>query len=126
MLLALALLILRTGHLPPAHSAAPSYAVTDLGTLGGSSQARALSDSSPVRVVGFSVTASGDTHAFLWSANSGIQDLGTMVIDPCSGVFTGTGFGYGINSAGQVVGVSSVAPPAICCHPDPVHYPNDI
>jgi len=83
-----------------APGATRSYAITDLGTLGGASaDARAINDAG--RVVGASATASGDTHAFLWTATGGIKDLGTL-----GGTFSRA---FGINSLGHVVGVSALA-----------------
>jgi len=83
-----------------APAATPSYTITDLGTLGGASaDARAINDTG--QVVGASATASGDTHAFLWTATGGIKDLGTL-----GGTFSRA---FGINSLGHVVGVSALA-----------------
>ncbi|SRR5712692_15303 len=76
-----------------------SFAVTDLGTLGGaSSGACGLNDRG--QVVGFSSLPNGESHAFLWS-DCGMTDLGTL---------PGLGFSEArnINSRGQVVGDSTV------------------
>ena len=43
---------------------------------GGTSSATDLNDND--RVVGFSTTASGNTHAFVWTTNGGMTDLGTL------------------------------------------------
>ncbi|NIN63846.1 MAG: HAF repeat-containing protein, partial [Anaerolineae bacterium] len=48
------------------------------------------------QVIGFSSTASGERHAFLWTAEEGMVDLDTLG-GPDS-------FAYGINEQGQVVG----------------------
>ncbi len=53
------------------------------------------------QVVGYSATASGDSHAFLYS-NDRMTDLGTL-----GG--KGDSAAYGINDAGQVVGTASTA-----------------
>jgi probable HAF family extracellular repeat protein len=50
---------------------------------GGTSAATDLNDPNPmptgvVRVVGYSTTSSGATHAFVWTANGGMTDLGTL------------------------------------------------
>jgi probable HAF family extracellular repeat protein len=49
-----------------AQPASEEHSITDLGTLGGSySQAVAINDRG--QVVGWSLTASGENHAVLWS-----------------------------------------------------------
>ena len=70
------------------------YTITDLGTLGGTySYARDINNSS--QVVGSSMTLSGYTHAFLYSAGT-MTDLGTLGGNSSDA--------YGINNNGQVVG----------------------
>jgi probable HAF family extracellular repeat protein len=49
--------------------------------------------------VGWSYTLAGKVHAFVWSSNKGIKDLGTLPGDAES-------VAYGINNLGQVVGYS--------------------
>lgn len=57
---------------------APSYGVTDLGTLGGaSSVAMTIEDGPFPALYGYSATASGDEHAFAGNAWS-LRDLGTL------------------------------------------------
>ena len=56
--------------------AAP-YTAQDLGTLGGSSYANGASADGNT-VVGSSVTAGGDAHAFVWTPAGGMRDLGTL------------------------------------------------
>ncbi len=78
------------------------YAATDLGTLGGAvSSAIGINDVG--QVVGFSLTASGDTRAFLWDENTTpkMTDLGALSGDDQSTA-------WDINEAGQVVGRSSL------------------
>jgi len=85
---------------------AVTYAVQNLGTLGGdSSQAQEVNDSG--LVAGFSWTVGDECHAFLYTDLNGdgvtdpgeMQDLGLLGALPPSQA-------YGINSAGQVVGYS--------------------
>ncbi len=52
-------------------------------------------------VAGWTFTASGQRHAFLWTPSGGMRDLGTL-----GGVVSNA---WGINGLGQVVGESSVA-----------------
>ena len=52
------------------------YNVTDLGTLGGNTYASAINSHGDV--AGNSATATGNDHAFLWTASGGMQDLGTL------------------------------------------------
>ena len=69
--------------------------MTDLGTLGGSSQANGINASG--QVVGWAETARGARHAFLYTGST-MTDLGTLggTISEASG----------INASGQVVGWS--------------------
>src|SRR3954453_7528805 len=83
--------------------AASAGSMTDLGTLGGAgSEAVAINDRS--QVAGMAATAAGDTHAFRWSASSGMQDLGTL-----------PGMAYSeavdINDSGQVLAAAKQTPP---------------
>jgi len=55
--------------------ALPNYTVTNLGTLGGDSGASGLNELG--HVVGGSVAADGQTHAFIWRPGTGIEDIGT-------------------------------------------------
>ncbi len=64
---------------PVRHAAFASAAppATDLGTLGGSTSF-AMDINNRGVVVGYSETASGTTHAFRWTAATGMTDLGTL------------------------------------------------
>lgn len=75
--------------------ALPAYTITDLGTLGGSLSA-AMDINARGEVVGRSYTASGLTHAFLYS-NGLMNDLGAA---------GGSSYSEGINDHGQIVGSS--------------------
>jgi probable HAF family extracellular repeat protein len=73
-------------------------AVTDLGTLGGvASNANAINNAG--LIAGQSQVPNGDWHAALWR-RGGIKDLGNFASDPY-------GSATGLNSRGQIVGVSS-------------------
>jgi probable HAF family extracellular repeat protein len=88
------------GTLATAPSAsAAAYTIVDLGTLGGTtSTARAVNLNG--QVVGWSATASGRNHAFLWQ-DGVMTDLGTL-----GGVES---YAFDINDHGQVVGWSYTA-----------------
>jgi probable HAF family extracellular repeat protein len=91
-----------------------SYAITDLGTLGGAnSNATAINSAvngHPVQVVGSANTAAGAEHAFLWTpgatngvpSNPQMQDLGTLPGFPNSEALA-------LNNTGQVAGEVSDA-----------------
>src|SRR5207253_10837237 len=58
-------------------SATSSYAITDLGNLGGSfAVARGIDDAG--QIVGVSETGAGQLHAFVWTIAPGMTDLGTL------------------------------------------------
>lgn len=79
----------------------------DLGTLGGSSStAYGINDNG--QVVGQSDISSQSSHAFLWDADNGMQDLGTLDSYNGPGTFKGYDSSYAssINNQGQIVGAS--------------------
>jgi probable HAF family extracellular repeat protein len=81
--------------------------LTDLGTLGGMyAQAWAINDFGFVtgnsEISGFhTVISSGLTHAFIWSADTQMIDLGTLAGD--------YSYGTGINEKNHVVGYSTIS-----------------
>ena len=79
---------------------AQDISVTDLGTLGGTySSAAAINNLG--QVVGDSYTASGESHAFSWTAAGGMVDLGTLGGTDSNAT--------AVNDLGQVVGRSTTA-----------------
>jgi len=71
----------------------PTYSMTDLGTLGGTTLAFGISDTG--LIVGTSARADGIGRAFLWKKGA-MTDLGTL-----GGQYSGA---YGVNDEGEVVG----------------------
>jgi len=83
-------------------SAAQSYTVMDLGTLGGF-YSLPIAMNNVGQVVGQSTLSShpySPYHAFVWSTSSGMQDLGLLNGGDYTSVATG------INNSGEVVGAS--------------------
>jgi probable HAF family extracellular repeat protein len=77
-----------------ANGAVAQTVAVDLGTLGGTAgQAAAVNSSG--QVAGSSTTASGEFHAFAWTAAGGMVDLGTL-----GGTYSEV---VSINETGQVV-----------------------
>jgi probable HAF family extracellular repeat protein len=73
-----------------------TYTLTDLGTLGGSPGGQAYAINEAGQVVGYTNTATSQTHAFLWT-DGVMTDLGTFPTGSSSKAF-------GLNNIGQVVG----------------------
>jgi probable HAF family extracellular repeat protein len=75
--------------------------MVDLGTLGGDTYAYAVNESGQVVGYSYIATPGADVgyHAFSWTANSGIVDLGTLGGDSTQAV--------AVNESGQVVGYSN-------------------
>jgi probable HAF family extracellular repeat protein len=74
--------------------------MTDLGTLPGDSSSYATGINASGQVVGYSGTAGGAQHAFLYS-NGMMTDLGTLG--------GGSSWATGINNGGEVAGYSTIA-----------------
>jgi probable HAF family extracellular repeat protein len=81
-----------------------SYALTDLGTLPGSTDSYAIALNDNGQVVGntYNRQTGKDYHAFIWDGSS-MQDLGVLSEGDSS-------WAYGINNAGVVVGYSASPP----------------
>lgn len=77
--------------------ASPRYTVTDLGTLGGASEAFVISNNG--KVAGRYATGVSTYQAFLWE-DGVMQGLGTLGGDSSEG--------YGVNDDGQVAGISKL------------------
>jgi probable HAF family extracellular repeat protein len=89
-----AILVVTLNNFQPAARQLATYAVTDLGTLGGR-RSVALGIDRHGRVVGYAETASGSVHAFL-AAGEQLFDLGTL-----GGLDS---YAYSINDLGVIVG----------------------
>jgi probable HAF family extracellular repeat protein len=82
----------------------PQYAVVDLGTLGGA-ESRAFAINESGQIVGWSTSADGRRHAFLWTADTGIVAIGERDGDVESAAFA-------INDAGLIAGDAAKIPGA--------------
>ena len=85
-----------------ARSSSSQWKALDLGTLGGAeADSYAVAVNNSGRVVGYSDTDGGFTHAFAWTVQGGIVDLGTLGESNSRAV--------AVNNGGQVVGDSDTA-----------------
>ncbi len=97
LLLALVATLASAALLASAAAAGGSaYTIINLGTLGGgNSYATSINDAG--QVVGYSYTAASYRHAFLWTEEGGMVDLGALST-------YGESFAEAVNASGQVVG----------------------
>jgi probable HAF family extracellular repeat protein len=86
-------------------ASAQLYTVTDLGTLGGTKSTAAAINGNG-QVAGSATVANGSYHAFSWSSDVGMLDLGVLHTGDTKS------YAYGINKLGEVVGASYGAPNA--------------
>lgn len=96
---------------PPTHAffSAPGTSLVNLGTLGGkNSYGFGINDNG--QVVGMSNTASGDTHAFLYTAWSGMVDLNVFLPPNVSYTLTSAA---GTNDADQITGSADIRTPRV-------------
>ena len=85
-------------------------AMIDLGELpGGVDESIAWDVNDHGQVIGESAVNNGDYHAFIWDVRNGLLDLNTLIdpSDPLAAVTTVRG-AYGINNAGQIVGLGMI------------------
>jgi probable HAF family extracellular repeat protein len=82
------------------------YTVTDLGALQGGPFSQATGISNNDFVSGFSILPDGTTHAFLWTRETGMQDIG---IPGLGGPNANSG-AYGVNERGQASGGAEITP----------------
>jgi probable HAF family extracellular repeat protein len=106
MLVLLAGAVSAKGKPQPPPEPGVTYSLVDLGTLGGSRSAASCINNSG-QVVGVAHTGPGLTtqHAFLWTAEDGMIDLGVLTSDG-----SGDSVGNYVNDLGQVVGLSLADP----------------
>lgn len=84
----------------------------DLGSLGGDSAVSAAADiNDQSQAVGWSYTAEGDLHAFVWE-NGAMTDLGVLG-EPDDRFGSPYTLAHGVNNAGQVVGEARVPDPVL-------------
>jgi probable HAF family extracellular repeat protein len=88
---------------PAAAQVAPSYTLTDLGTLAGGTNSRAYGINASNEVVGYSEIAGGARRATAWVGGVA-NNLGVLAGD-------GASEARGVNAAGTIVGFSSDATP---------------
>jgi probable HAF family extracellular repeat protein len=101
--------------------------VHDLGNLGGTANPNVLGAGNVAfainnrsQITGVSVLPDGvNYHAFLWTASTGMQDLGTLPGDNISA-------GLGINNAGDVAGASIAGPDPLAGAPKAVIWHNGV
>jgi len=102
LILALLAVLTLLGTVAGSALAAPSYTVTDLGTLAESPSSGAEAINESGQIVGWSGSGpdSGDTRGFIWQQDGGMADLGAFGDEEYSRAFD-------VNGSVQVVGESS-------------------
>jgi len=85
---------------PVAQNEGERFSVTNLGSLGGTASNSPQDINNKGHVVGVSSLSDGTLHAFLWTRENGIQDLGTLQPGDLATL------GFAINSKDQIVGTS--------------------
>jgi len=83
---------------------APLFTITDLGSLGGFSDAAAINEGG--HVIGRSATPAGDIRGYFWTAERGMIDIGTL-----GGTLS---YPLAINDNDEVVGYSQIGSGAAC------------
>lgn len=106
-LLTLLILLVPMGVASPRAVAATTYTITDLGLLGAGHDSYAYGLNANGQVVGYSGTASGKAHAFLWTPSTPNGSIGVMTDLGTLGGSKSSAQGF--NKGGQVVGFASLA-----------------
>ncbi len=86
--------------------AVTTFTITDIGTLGGTTQGFGINNLGHVTGLSF---MGGNYHAFCWENGTGIKDLGTFSTQAWgSSGPGGNSVGYAISDQGEIVGKSSI------------------
>jgi probable HAF family extracellular repeat protein len=86
------------------------YSITDLGTLPGGNRAGATAINDNGQVVGSGTTANHQGHAFLWTKQKGMQDLGILPeVETSAAAGIKMSAASDINNQGEIVGISGIS-----------------